>query len=120
MAQDQARLIVAILENPGPHQGKIYPLYGPVETDHESIAAAVSEVIGRPVAYQPLEIEAYRKILEQRPDLSPHFVQHICAVGQDYRDGVFAGRDGVIGQITGQAPMTVQAFITTHKDAFNA
>src|SRR5216684_2674884 len=30
-AEDQARVIVGILENPSPHGGKAYPLYGPVE-----------------------------------------------------------------------------------------
>jgi uncharacterized protein YbjT (DUF2867 family) len=30
-AEDQARVIVGILENPSQHGGKAYPLYGPVE-----------------------------------------------------------------------------------------
>ena len=30
-AEDQARVIVGILENPAPHRGKVYPLFGPKE-----------------------------------------------------------------------------------------
>jgi uncharacterized protein YbjT (DUF2867 family) len=41
-AEDQGRLIAAILEDPAPHAGKIYPLFGPVELDHHQIATAMS------------------------------------------------------------------------------
>jgi NAD(P)H dehydrogenase (quinone) len=63
-AEDQARLIAAILADPGPHRGQIHPLFGTIEMDQSGIASAVSEVIGRPVGYEPSTIEAYRKRLE--------------------------------------------------------
>src|SRR5262245_33489249 len=37
-AEDQARVIVGILEDPAPHAGKIYPLFGPVEFTSAEIA----------------------------------------------------------------------------------
>lgn len=37
-AGDQARVIAAILEDPSPHAGQIYPLYGVVELDHYAMA----------------------------------------------------------------------------------
>ena len=40
-AEDQARVIVAMLENPESHQGKTYPLFGAVELRHPEIAAKV-------------------------------------------------------------------------------
>jgi uncharacterized protein YbjT (DUF2867 family) len=42
-AEDQARVIVGILENPKAHAGKTYPLVGPVECNHKEI----SQIIGR-------------------------------------------------------------------------
>jgi NAD(P)H dehydrogenase (quinone) len=41
-AEDQARVIVGILENPASHRGKIYPLYGPVEFTYKEIAQILS------------------------------------------------------------------------------
>ncbi len=119
-AEDQARLIAAVLENPTPHRGKIYPLYGPVEMDNYAIADAVSEALGRKITYKPIEIEEYRKRLEQIPTLPSHFIQHICAVALDYQNGVFAGTNDIIERISKQLPMTVQAFVAAHKEAFNA
>jgi hypothetical protein len=40
-------------------------------------------------------------------------------VAQDYQHGVFAGEDSIIRQVTGEAPMTVQEFVTLHREAFN-
>lgn len=115
--KDQARLIAAVLADPAPHQGQIYKLSGPVEMDQAGIAQAVGEVIGRPVSYEPISIEAYRKRLEAG-NMPTFLTQHLCAVAQDYQDGIFAGTDEVIGRITGKPPMTVQEFVTAHIDLF--
>lgn len=117
-AEDQARLIAAILTDPVPHRGKIYPLFGPVEMGQASIAKAVGDVLGRPVGYEPISIEAYRKRLEDAGAMPPFLIQHLCAVAQDYQDGVFAGSDDVIERLTGKPPMTVQEFVTSHIDLF--
>jgi uncharacterized protein YbjT (DUF2867 family) len=117
-AEDQARFIAAILADPTPHMGKTYPLFGPVEMDQAGIAAAVGEVIGRPVTYEPISIEAYRRRLEAAGVMPAFLIQHLCAVAQDYQDGIFAGSDDVIGRVTGKPPMTVQEFVASHIDLF--
>ena len=32
----------------------------------------------------------------------PFLIQHLCAVAQDYQDGIFAGTDDIIGRLTGK------------------
>jgi NAD(P)H dehydrogenase (quinone) len=117
-AEDQARLIAAILADPAPHKGQIYSLFGPVEMDQAGIAKAVGEVLGRPVDYEPITIDTYRMRLEGAGVMPPFLIQHLCAVAQDYRDGIFAGTDDVIGRVTGKPPMTVQEFVTAHINLF--
>jgi NAD(P)H dehydrogenase (quinone) len=117
-AEDQARLIAAILTNPLPHCGKTYPLRGPVEMNYFEIASTISEILGRPITYQPITIEEYRQQLEQL-SVPPFLVQHLCAVALDCQDGIFAGTDDIIKGVTGQPPMTVQAFVASHKEAFS-
>lgn len=117
-AEDQARFIAAILANPAPHIGKTYPLFGPVEMDQAGIAEAVGEVIGRPITYEPISIESYRQRLEAAGVMPAFLIQHLCAVAQDYQDGIFAGSDDVIGRVTGKPPMTVQEFVASHIDLF--
>ncbi len=117
-AEDQARLIAAILTNPLPHCGKTYPLCGPVEMNYFEIASTISEILGRPITYQPITIDEYRQELEQL-SVSPFRVQHLCAVALDCQDGIFAGTDAIIEGVTGKPPMTVQAFVASHKEAFS-
>jgi NAD(P)H dehydrogenase (quinone) len=64
-AEDQARLIAAILAQPAAHLGKTYPLHGPIELGQAGIAGAVSEVLGRKISYRPLTIPQYRERLEK-------------------------------------------------------
>jgi NAD(P)H dehydrogenase (quinone) len=117
-AEDQARTIAAILADPVPHKGQTYKLCGPVEMDQVAIANAVGETIGRPVGYEPITIDAYRERLQSAGVMPPFLIQHLCAVAQDYQDGIFAGTDDVIGKVTGNPPMTVQEFVGAHIDLF--
>jgi NAD(P)H dehydrogenase (quinone) len=118
-AEDQARLIAAILAEPTAHLGKTYSLHGPTELGQAGIAAAVSEVLGRKISYRPLTIPQYHERLE-KADLSEFMVQHFCAIALDYQNGIFSGEDKIIAEMTGQPPMTVQEFVTLHRNAFTA
>jgi NAD(P)H dehydrogenase (quinone) len=57
-AEDQARLIAAVLVEPTAHVGKTYTLHGPTELDQPGIAAAISDVLARTISYQPLTISS--------------------------------------------------------------
>ena len=117
-AEDQGRFIAAIMIDPAPHQGKTYRLHGPREMDHFAMAEVIGEALARPVKYQPIEVDQWRKRLEQI-GAPPFLVQHLCAVALDYRDGLFAGEDAIIERVTGRAPMTLKAFILSHRQAFS-
>jgi uncharacterized protein YbjT (DUF2867 family) len=116
-AEDQGRAIAAILAAPEGHIGKTHELNGPVELDEHGIAAAVSEVLGKTIRYEPISIDAYRERLAAS-GLWPYLIQHLVEVGIDCSNGVFEGTDRFIGPLTGTAPMTVQAFVDKHRAAF--
>lgn len=116
-AEDQARVIAALLTQPAGHVGKIYPLYGSVELNHQQIADVVSNVIGRKVVYSPSTIEQYRAHLESY-GLPEFIIQHFEEVAIDYQNGIFAGTNDVIQQITGQAPQTIDAYVAANRNAF--
>ncbi|MGN2411941.1 NmrA family NAD(P)-binding protein [Pseudomonas syringae] len=118
-AEDQARFIATVLTQPSSHIGKTYPLYGPVELDHEEIAGEISSVVGRTVTYSPSTIEEYSEHLETY-NLPDFLIQHFLAVAIDYQNGIFAGEDGVIGKITGQSPQTISDFVRANKTAFES
>ncbi|MFK4771375.1 NmrA family NAD(P)-binding protein [Rhizobium sp. ZW T2_16] len=117
-AEDQARFISAVLTEPNVHVGNTYTLHGPTELSQSEIASAISDALGTTVSYKPTTIAEYKARLEAQ-GLPPFLVQHFCAIAIDYQNGVFAGADTVIGKVTGKAPLTVEAFVTLHRDEFN-
>jgi NAD(P)H dehydrogenase (quinone) len=118
-AEDQARVIAAILANPAPHSGKTYELFGQAEMDWHGIAKAVGDALGREVIYKPIEIADFRRHLKEF-GLPEQTIQHLCAVALDFQEGLFAGTNDVIETITETAPMTVESFVEAHKAEFSS
>ncbi|MCV7422141.1 NAD(P)H-binding protein [Mycobacterium yunnanensis] len=117
-ARDQARVIAAVLQNPGPHDRQIYPLVGAKELDHYAIVDEIDSALGLPVRYEPVDIPSFAALLTSK-GTTQHFVQHISSVAQDYQEGVFAGENNLVEVITGHPPMTVREFVTANLAAFD-
>ena len=115
-AEDQARVIASILENPSAHKGKTYQLFGPKEYTYAEAFAKISDILGRKIIYERIPLEAFREQWEKRG--SPFLAQHLFEVAQDHAAGVFSGTNGVIENITGHKPMGLEEFIRKHREAF--
>jgi uncharacterized protein YbjT (DUF2867 family) len=116
-AEDQGRVIAAILADPEPHAGKSYPLYGPVELDHYQIAEIMTGVLGRKINYVPIDLDEFQTTLESR-GFGAHIVQHLINVAIDYRNGIFSGTNDAVRTITGADPLTVEAFVERNRDSW--
>jgi NAD(P)H dehydrogenase (quinone) len=117
-AEDQGRVIAAILEHPEQHAGQIYPLFGAVEMNHYEIAEAISGALGRPVRYEPVEIPDWIEGIKAQ-GFAPFLAQHLGNVAVDYRNGIFAGTNDIVERVGGNRPNTVEEFITANKAAFD-
>lgn len=117
-AQDQAKVIAAILQNPAPHNRQVYPLFGAHELNHDEIAAQMSEALGISVRYESFDIPAFDAAMAAggRPDF---FIQHMSNVAQDYRDGLFAGENNLVEVISGSAPLTVPEYVQANRAEFD-
>ncbi|PWN86773.1 NmrA family protein [Acaromyces ingoldii] len=116
-AEDQGRVIAALLQSPKGHAGKIYPLYGPEELNHDQIAEKLTRTLGRPFVYKPLSIPNFVARLE-KSGMHPRLVQHLRVVAQDYKDGVFAGTNSVVEDLTGRKPLSVEQFAVANRSKF--
>jgi uncharacterized protein YbjT (DUF2867 family) len=140
-AEDQARVIVGILEDPASHRGKIYALYGPVEFTHKEIAQVLSRVLGKDVRYKQVSFETWLQIMAsggQKPPVEHNaramygefakkpegrtrdsfLIQHLREAVIDLQNGILAGTNDVVTKIGGRQPTTLDAFITKHRKAF--
>ncbi|MCW2650583.1 MAG: NmrA family transcriptional regulator [Mycobacterium sp.] len=113
--EDQAYVVAGILEAPQGHDGKEYPLYGPVEMNHNEIAEALSVVLGLTITYIPISVEEFAQTLTDR-GFGAHIVQHLSNVAIDYRNGVFAGTNDIVETIGKRKPTGVAEFAIRNKE----
>jgi NAD(P)H dehydrogenase (quinone) len=142
VAEDQARVIVGILEDPASHHGKIYPLYGPVEFTYREIAQVLGRVLGKDVQYKQVSFETMLQMMASGAETPPaghsaralygefeqpqerrtgdsFLIQHLREVAIDHQNGIFAGTNDLVEKIGGRPPMTLEEFITKHRRAFD-
>ena len=115
-AEDQGNVIAAILANPEGHAGQTYPLFGPVELTQYDVADILTNVLGRKITYASMEIDEFSEYLKGMR--SDYHIQHVAAVAQDCRDGIFSGKNNHIENITGKNPIGMLEFITSKKEFF--
>lgn len=117
-ADDQGRAIAALLKNPEAHIGTTIPLSGPIEMDHEQMAAELSEALGRKIVFQDLPIDEYCNSIEAM-GVPPYIVQHLGGAMVDYQNGHMSGADNNVEKLTGRRSMTVSEFARLHADKLN-
>jgi NAD(P)H dehydrogenase (quinone) len=117
-ADDQGRAIAALLKSPEQHLGATIPLSGPVEMDHEQMAAELTHALGRKITYQNPPIDEYCASIETM-GVPPYVVQHLRGAMADYQKGHMSGVDNNVEKLTGRRSMTVGEFARAHADVLN-
>ena len=117
--QDVARVSAALLANPQPHIGKIYHLTGPQSENMHFYAQEYSKALGRTITYQDIPVEPWRDALLKR-GLAVHLVNHLVTMGDLHRAGRYDRMSDDVRTLTGQEPLTVQAFVRNNAAAFTA
>jgi NAD(P)H dehydrogenase (quinone) len=117
-AADQGRVIARLLQNSQGHIGTTIPISGPVEMDHEQMAAELSEALGRTIVFQDLPVDEYVESLRDM-GVPPYVVQHLGGAMVDYQNGHMSGADDNVEKLTGQPAMTVGEFAHAHADTLN-
>ena len=64
--------------HPDAHFGKTYALLGPVEMDHEQMAAELTTALGYQVNFEDMPIESFREMLV-KVGVTPFRVSHLVA-----------------------------------------
>jgi NAD(P)H dehydrogenase (quinone) len=139
-AEDQARVIGGILENPSAHRGHVYPLFGPVEFTYAQIAQVLSRVLKKDVQYKQVNIDTTLQLMASGGQKPPaehtartrygefestseprgdsFLIQHLREVAIDHQNGIFAGTNDLVEKIGGRPPMTLEEFIAKNRAAF--
>lgn len=117
-ARDVAEAIAAILRDPGPHLGKVYELTGPRSYDLTAMAAEYSKVLGRPVTYVDVPLEAWIDQDLGRQGLPEHVFQHLSTMARLHADNRYDRLTPDVELLIGRPASGVREFVETHPGLF--
>lgn len=116
-ARDIAEVAAALLTRPVGESGT-YVLTGPESPTHAEIAATMTEVLGRPIAYVDLPVPEMAARLAAG-GLPERFAVELATVQSGLSETGWAEVNTTVEDVTGRPPRTLAAFLADHADAFN-
>jgi uncharacterized protein YbjT (DUF2867 family) len=117
-ARDVARVITAILLDPGPHLRKVYDLTGPRTEDMNGVAEEYSRALGRKVTYEDVPPGPWAERLAARTGLPQHVVDHIVTMARLQRENRYDRSTRAVEEITGTPAQSVEEFVAERAEMF--
>jgi NAD(P)H dehydrogenase (quinone) len=114
---DVARVIAAVLADPGPHLGRIYELTGPRSQDMNGVAREYSDALNREVTYADIPAEDWERELK-KVGLPEHLTHHLVTMAELNRAGRYDRMTDGVERVTGRPAMSVREFVALHADEF--
>jgi len=115
--RDVGSLAARVIEEPGPHAGKVYNPTGPKPITMKEAAEMLGRVLGKPVQYVALPQDAAREAMLGF-GLSPWFVGNVVDYGRVYSEGWGDFATGDFKSITGREARSFQQFAADSAPAF--
>jgi uncharacterized protein YbjT (DUF2867 family) len=114
---DVARVVAAVLADPGPHLGRTYELTGPRSQDMHGVAREYSNALNREVTYLDIPPEDWERELK-RQGLPEHLTRHLVTMAELNRAGRYDRLADGVERVTGRPAMSVREFVSLHADEF--
>jgi NAD(P)H dehydrogenase (quinone) len=114
---DVARVVAAVLADPGPHLGRIYELTGPRSQDMNGLAREYSDALNRTVTYSDIPPEDWERELK-RVGLPDHLIRHLVTMAELNRAGRSDRMTDGVERVTGRPAMSIRDFVSCHADEF--
>lgn len=116
-AADVARVIAAVLADPGPHLGRIYELTGPRSQDMHGIAREYSDALNREITYSDIPPQDWERGLKSQR-LPEHLTHHLVTMAELNRAGRYDRMADGVERVTGRPPASVREFVSLHAGEF--
>jgi NAD(P)H dehydrogenase (quinone) len=116
-AADVARVVAAVLADPGPHLGLIYELTGLRSQDMHAVAREFSDALNREITYSDIPSEDWEQKLK-RDGLPEHLTRHLVTMGELHRSGRYDRLADGVERVTGRPAMSIREFVSLHVNEF--
>jgi uncharacterized protein YbjT (DUF2867 family) len=114
---DVARVVAAVLADPGPHLGRIYELTGPRSQDMPGVAREYSEALNREITYADIPPEDWERELK-KVGLPEYLSRHLVTMAELNRAGRYDRMADGVERVTGRPAMSVREFVSLYANEF--
>ena len=116
--RDIAKVVrVALFEDVNPESQRAYHLTGPRTWTMQQVAAALSELLARPVGYNHCSPEERRAALLAGGS-SPLVADLLVGLDQVFRESVLGETTSTVQELTGEPPRPLEACLAENRSAF--
>jgi uncharacterized protein YbjT (DUF2867 family) len=115
---DVARVVSAVLADPGPYIGRVLELTGPRSQDMNGVAEEYARALSRQVSYVDIPPEIWATQVLAAARLGPYVDDHLLTVARLHRENRYDRMTTTVEEITGQPGESVEEFVTEHADLF--
>lgn len=117
-ADDVARVVAAVLTDPGPYIGRVLELTGPRSEDMNAIADEYARALNRPVSYVDVPSETWAEQVLAFAELGPYVDEHIVTMARLHRENRYDRVTTTVEEVTGQPAESVEEFVARRRDVF--
>ncbi len=117
-AEDQGRVIAAILAEPAEHSGKTYNLFGPAELTPPLIAEIVGRILQKKVLHKKVSPEEWIHDIYGGTQEIPYLARHLQGITFDVEHQMMSGTNDLVERISGRPPETVADFVERQRHIF--
>jgi uncharacterized protein YbjT (DUF2867 family) len=117
-ADDVARVVAALLRDPGDRIGRVFELTGPEVLDTNGLAAQFTRALKRPITGEDVPLDTWDRAVLEPLGLPEHLRQHLATMARLHRDGRYDRATADVEQITGVPAQTVEQYVASNPDLF--
>jgi NAD(P)H dehydrogenase (quinone) len=114
---DVARVVAAVLADPGSHLGQVYELTGPRSQDMHGVAREYSDALNHAVTYADIPPEDWERELK-KVGLPDHLTRHLVTMAELNRAGRYDRMADGVERVTGRPAMSIRDFVSQHASEF--
>ena len=116
-AIDVARALSVILDDPAPHIGHVYDLFGFESADLNHYADVFSKALGRTIRYRNVPLPQWKDGLRDA-GVPAHGINHLGVVADLVAQGRYDRLNDDFFKLTGEKPTSVYDFVKLHASEF--
>jgi uncharacterized protein YbjT (DUF2867 family) len=115
---DVARVVSAVLTDPGSYIGRVLELTGPRAQDMNGIAGEYGRALSKKVSYVDIPPEVWATKVLAAARLGPYVDDHLLTVARLHRENRYDRMTTTVEEITGRPAESVEDFVTEHIGLF--